>query len=794
MSDQKFQIGDYVVEPLAGLVYRLEDEAQSTHLQPMVMNVFTFLAERQGDVVRRDELIEGVWGRPVTDDVLTRAIHEVRVALNDVGADHRYIRTIPKIGYQLLQPVTSAGTSTAASDSPEDETARSLPDTFRGMKGIAIGFAAVLAMTGAFFFLIDDDPRQEADHQRVVMAGFENFTDDPRLENALGIAFRTGIEQSPRISIFPPATLALALERMRKDPNTPINRDTAIEISLRENADKVIVGSIASVGDSYRLIGEIIEPKTGRTILSSQSTVVDQDHILQGLDKVVAAIRHGTGETQLTIDENTVPLEKVTTANFEALEAYSIGMHKAGIGDLVGAIPFFREAIRLDDSFAMAYAKLGFIQFVASDVDTEAAFNLEKALEFQERLTRREQMYVSALVASLATPNEMKEKWSLLIHTFPQFAEGYRMLGGVYIIYDNDFEKAAELLKKAVDIPDSMNAVAHHNLGSALLGLGHYEDAFKNFQKSWDDSQLPMSGGLGLLHISMKNYPAADEFLMANMDYPADIVRFMMELMLATSYLDRGKFEQAKSMAWQAESTAINEPGSRQRAMISRCAILEKQEETDALMACLREVAELEMIGFEEGHVPRRYWPSANLALIGIIAARNGQHDKANAIFITIEGHARRSGIHSIESYASILEAEIMMGEGRYKEAVMLLQPLVAERSIFQAHESLARAYQLAGNTANAIDEYIWLVENRGRAFAVFVSRGFGMEFHILDWVVAHASLGRLYEEAGMPTKALAAYEALLEHWAEADDGIPVHVLTQRRVDELRARLSLASQ
>ena len=74
------------------------------------------------------------------------------------------------------------------------------------------------------------------------------------------------------------------------------------------------------------------------------------------------------------------------------------------------------------------------------------------------------------------------------------------------------------------------------------------------------------------------------------------------------------------------------------------------------------------------------------------------------------------------------------------------------------------------------------------------MSRGFGNEFHILDWVAAHASLGRLYEEAGMPAEALAAYEALLEHWANADDGIAVVVLSRRRLDALKAQMPEASQ
>lgn len=797
MTDKQFQIGDYVVEPLAGLVRRSDGQAAPVHLQPKVMKVLCFLAEHPGDVIRRDELINRVWGRPVTDDVLTRAIHELRAALDDRQHTHRYIETIPKIGYRLLEPVAATTGSKVVGTSDgiiAFGTARRSWKVHVGWFGALIGAALVVFAVSLYSSIDDRGLDGPESNYRVVLAGFENFTEDPRLESALGVAFRTGLEQSPRIVIFPPALVASALERMRKDRNALVDRETAIEVSLREDVDAVIVGTISSVGGLYRLSGEIIEPETGRTVFSHQSDVVHEDKILQGLDKVVTAIRQGSGETQLTIDQYSLPLEKVTTANFEALEAYSIGMQKFGRGDIDGAIPFLKEAIRLDSAFAMAYAKLGFMQAVASDVNPEAVLNLEKSLEYRDRLTRREQLYVSALVASFGKPAEMKEAWSLLIHSFPQYAEGYRMLGSVYMVYDNDFENAADQLARAVQIPDPMNAVAHANLAMASLGMSRYEDALKNARTSWENSQLPMGGTLALVHISMRNYSAADEFLRANLDDPSAYMRQVMQLVSAISYLDQGKFEQARAVATMAETTAAGEMGTRQRSLSVQCAILERLKVREPFLDCLRAVAKLDEAVFEEGTVPRRYWPSANLAFIGIIAARNGHFDIARTLLETTSSHARQSGVYPIDAYSSILEAEILLGDGEVDKAMQLLQPLVDGNSLFQSHETLARAYILAGDEAAAIEQYTWLIENRGQAFAELVSREFGNEFHILDWVAAHASLGQLYEKAGMPESAIANYKMLLDHWANADDGIPLVEFSRSRSHAIEEQLQRASR
>ncbi|MDQ3439103.1 MAG: winged helix-turn-helix domain-containing protein, partial [Planctomycetota bacterium] len=78
------------------------------------MQVLVCLAELSGEVVTREDLIARVWpGVFVTDDVLHRAIRELRRVFGDSSSAPRYIETIRKRGYRLMQgspalPATSA--------------------------------------------------------------------------------------------------------------------------------------------------------------------------------------------------------------------------------------------------------------------------------------------------------------------------------------------------------------------------------------------------------------------------------------------------------------------------------------------------------------------------------------------------------------------------------------------------------------------------------------------------------------------------------------------------------------
>jgi DNA-binding winged helix-turn-helix (wHTH) protein len=75
-------------------------------VEPKIMQVLVALSERPGDVVTREELMARVWaGVFVTDDVLNRAVRELRRLFDDGTAQPGVIETIRKRGYRLTVPV-----------------------------------------------------------------------------------------------------------------------------------------------------------------------------------------------------------------------------------------------------------------------------------------------------------------------------------------------------------------------------------------------------------------------------------------------------------------------------------------------------------------------------------------------------------------------------------------------------------------------------------------------------------------------------------------------------------------
>src|SRR5260370_28842871 len=101
-----FVTGEWTVSPSRNLLARGQEQVR---VEPRVMDVLVQLAQRAGDVVSKEELVERVWeGRHVTDDVLTVTIYALRKALGDDARRPRYLETVSRRGYRWLAPAKFA--------------------------------------------------------------------------------------------------------------------------------------------------------------------------------------------------------------------------------------------------------------------------------------------------------------------------------------------------------------------------------------------------------------------------------------------------------------------------------------------------------------------------------------------------------------------------------------------------------------------------------------------------------------------------------------------------------------
>ncbi len=176
--DRPFRVGDFEVHPASGEI-RGWDGVQ--RLRPLLVDLLLRLSAEAGTVVRRETLLEDVWPRRmVNDEVLSRAMAELRTALGDEARKARYIETLPKIGYRLIAPVREV--EEAARPPPPAPNPAPQAAPARPAKAIALlGLAVAVTALGAWLATraVPSPPLGDLEHR---LAAARPLTSDPGLE------------------------------------------------------------------------------------------------------------------------------------------------------------------------------------------------------------------------------------------------------------------------------------------------------------------------------------------------------------------------------------------------------------------------------------------------------------------------------------------------------------------------------------------------------------------------------------------------------------------------------------
>lgn len=100
---EKFTLGDWLVDPNENT---LTNELKTISIEPKAMALLCMLCEANGEVVSREKIMQRLWNdRYVTEYALNNLVSSLRKYLSSESSKDSYIKTRPKMGYQLVAPV-----------------------------------------------------------------------------------------------------------------------------------------------------------------------------------------------------------------------------------------------------------------------------------------------------------------------------------------------------------------------------------------------------------------------------------------------------------------------------------------------------------------------------------------------------------------------------------------------------------------------------------------------------------------------------------------------------------------
>src|SRR5260370_6395414 len=107
--------------------YDVRRRGQVVHLERIPLDLRFLLAERRGQLVARDEILERVWGKGVfldSDASINAAVRKIRRALGDDADAPRFVITVPAKGYRFIANVCEESLATSEKPTAQPEAPR----------------------------------------------------------------------------------------------------------------------------------------------------------------------------------------------------------------------------------------------------------------------------------------------------------------------------------------------------------------------------------------------------------------------------------------------------------------------------------------------------------------------------------------------------------------------------------------------------------------------------------------------------------------------------------------------
>lgn len=154
----------------------LQRDTAEVRLNAKALHVLLVLLDAGDKGVSRNALLDQVWGENYpSDNVISRAMADLRAAFGEKAGEQKYIRTLPKFGYQFV-----AEHYEIDSDKPAPQSAPSIGHARRYRNHYLV--AAALALGALLLPQLQKDPAPPAS-LNLVLAGQKPLTSAPGLEH-----------------------------------------------------------------------------------------------------------------------------------------------------------------------------------------------------------------------------------------------------------------------------------------------------------------------------------------------------------------------------------------------------------------------------------------------------------------------------------------------------------------------------------------------------------------------------------------------------------------------------------
>lgn len=512
-SRSVLHFGPFQVDLASG---ELHKHGVKLRLQEQPFQILVMLLQNPGEVVTRDELRNKLWSLDTFVDFdvgLNNAVLRLRNVLGDSADSPRFIETLPRRGYRFIGQVDGRVAAQVHEDarpskdgdqekavspiSATTQVAKPAMQWFRHRRAWTVTF--VLAILLALAASLNVGGLRQRVLGRSVAPAIRSLAVLP-LENLSGDEAQEYFADGMTDELITDLASIASLRIISRTSTTHYKgtRKTIPEIASELNVDAVVEGSVGRSANKVRIRAQLIRA-VPEEHLWAKSYERDLPDVL-ALQRDVASAIANEIKIHLTPQERQ-HLANARPVNPDAYNAYLLGDYhssKRNPAALEKGIQYFQEAIRIDPSYAKAYAGLA-NAYIERDI--WGGLGVGKSAD-QVR---------AATLKALELDGEL--------------AEAHALLGQIHFQYDWDWQGTEAEYKRAIQL----NA----NLAVSYVRYAYFLQAMRRHQEALAAAHHAVE----LDPLSAANLSDEGRILYRARQYESAVARYQRALELDPSYV-----------------------------------------------------------------------------------------------------------------------------------------------------------------------------------------------------------------------------------------------------------------
>ena len=436
-SQTSYSFEGFLLDPAEQALLR---EGSPVPLTPKAFLTLLALVRRAGHLVEKERLLDEVWpDTSVEEGNLTVTVFMLRKALGEQKGGQKFIQTVPRRGYRFVPAVreveNGAGARAAPRPAARDE-----------------------AVSLAVLPLLNESRDPSAEY----------------LSDGITESIINSLSRLPRLHVLARSTV-FRYKGQDIDPRA-VGREMSV--------GAVLTGRLILFGDSLIVRTALIDAQSGRQLWGEEYKRRPDD--ILGLQEEISRKISESLRVKLSGEEED-RLAKRHTTSTEAYQTYLKGRYhwnKRTQEGIERGIEYFKEAIRLDPEYALAYAGIADSYALLGAVEY-AALPPAEAMRLAREATLR------------------------ALEIDDTLAEAHASLAYVRI-FDWDWAEAEREYRRSIELNPSY-ATAHHWYAHYLTAMGRQTEAIVEITRAreLDPLSLPINAGMGWHYYLTRQYDEA---------------------------------------------------------------------------------------------------------------------------------------------------------------------------------------------------------------------------------------------------------------------------------------------